>query len=112
MREEHEDRLEIEPWDEPISQWVAQHGDEPFAVDEVLHGALGMRAASRNPTVTRRVHPILERLGLERQRRSFVRGGGRVYRYVRRGPMPVCPAAPLPYCAPVDVAEEVPVMTE
>ena len=97
MKEQHEDRLEIEPWDELISKWVTQHGDQPFAVDHVLEGALGIRAASRNPNVTQRVHHILERLGFERKRRSFEKGGGRVYRYVR------CFTAPVPYCEPVDL---------
>lgn len=93
LREEHEERLVVDPWREEIAQWVSTHGDQPFAVEAVLEGVLKLSAASRNPTVTRRVHHILEQLGFERQRRSFERQGHRVYRYVRVG-SPTAPLAP------------------
>ena len=87
MREEHEDRLVVDPWQEQITEWVATHGDEPFAIEAVLEGVLNLKAASRNPKVTHRVHGILSRLGFERQRRHF-ESGRRGYRYVRSAPPP------------------------
>ena len=51
----------------------------------------------------RRVHHILERLGFERQRKSFDHGR-RVYRYVRVGGEPSRPTASLPHCPPTEIA--------
>ncbi len=90
MRDEHEDRLVVDPWHDQVAQWVGKHEDRPFAIEEVLEGVLKLTASSRNPNVTRRVHDILERLGFERQRRSFGQGR-RVYRYVRVGVQPSSP---------------------
>lgn len=103
MREEHEDRLVIDPWQDQVAQWVGKHQDRPFAIEEVLEGVLTLTASSRNPNVTRRVHHILDRLGFERQRRSFDQGR-RVYRYVRVGGEPSRPTSPLPLFNPPEVA--------
>jgi putative DNA primase/helicase len=93
MREQHEDRMESEPFEEAVASWIVKQGETPIAIDAVLENALGMKAASRNPNVTRRVHHILERLGFERQRRAFDGPGRRVYRYVRL-PAEPCPPGP------------------
>jgi putative DNA primase/helicase len=95
MREQHADRTEIEPWEESIASWVNAQGDAPIAIEAVLEHALGLKAASRNPNVTRRAHHVLERLGFERQRRAFDEPGRRVYRYVRRQESD-CPPASMP----------------
>ena len=100
MREQHADRMEDEPWEEAIASWVERQGDTPIAIEKLLENALGMKAATRNPNVTQRVHHILERLGFERQRRDFEKRGRRVYRYVRK--VEACPTDSLPHCAPVD----------
>jgi len=105
MHLEHQDRMEDDPWEERVGDWIATQGARPLAMDEILAGALRLQAAGRNPNVTRRVHSILEQLGFERQRRSFQHGAGRSYRYVRaasRGPLPVCPTAPEQDSAPSD----------
>lgn len=49
MRDQHEERLEVEPWEESIAAWVATQ-DAPIALEQVLEHALGMKASSRNPT--------------------------------------------------------------
>ncbi len=99
MRDEHEDRLVVDPWHEEIAEWVSNHGDKPFAVEAVLEGVLKLTSATRNPSVTRRVNHILERLGFERQRRSFG-AGRRVYRYVRTSTTPeASETAPVPHRA-------------
>lgn len=100
MREQHADRMEDEPWEEAIAAWVERQGDTPIAIEKLLENALGMKAATRNPNVTQRVHHILERLGFERQRKDFEKRGRRVYRYVRKENG--CPTGSLPYCSPVD----------
>lgn len=100
MREQHADRMEDEPWEEAIASWVERQGDTPIASEMLVENALGMKAATRNPNVTQRVHHILERLGFERQRRDFEKRGRRVYRYVRK--VEACPTDSLPHCAPVD----------
>jgi putative DNA primase/helicase len=101
MRQEHEERMEPEPWEEAIAAWLAGQSERPIGIEEVLEHALGMKAAARNPNVTRRVHDILVRLGFERQRKAFENPGRRVYRYVRMV-TETCPPASLPYCPPVD----------
>jgi hypothetical protein len=94
--------MEDEPWEEAIASWLERQGDAPIAIEKLLETALGMKAASRNPNVTQRVHQILERLGYRRERRDFEKAGRRVYRYVRqRGS---CPTDSLPYCPPDDSA--------
>ena len=100
MREQHADRMEDEPWEEAIAAWVERQGDSPIAIEKLLENALGMKATSRNPNVTQRVHHILERLGYRRERRDFEKMGRRVYRYVRQ--RSACPTDPLPYCPPVE----------
>ena len=102
MRVEHEDRLEIEPFEEAIVAWIEKQGETPIAIETVLENALGMKASTRNSNVTRRVHHILERLGFERQRKAFEEPGRRVYRYVRLQPVEPCPPDSLPYCPPVE----------
>jgi putative DNA primase/helicase len=83
MREEHVERMEVDPWDEVIRSWAESRGEAAFGINELLEGALGMKAQSRNPKVTRRVVPILEGLGYEK-RRAGARGE-RVYLYGRVG---------------------------
>lgn len=102
MREQHQDRMEDEPWEETIASWIERQGDTPIAIEKLLENALGMKAASRNPNVTQRVHHILERLGYRRERRDFEQTGRRVYRYVRK--QGSCPTDSLPYCPPADSA--------
>ncbi len=102
MRLEHEERLEVEPWEELIASWIARQEDGPIGIEQVLEHALGMKASSRNPNVTRRAHEVLERMGFERQRKAFEEPGRRVYRYVRQT-ADTCPPASLPYCPGVDV---------
>jgi hypothetical protein len=63
---------------------VSKQGNHPLAIDDVLDSALGIRAATRNPNITRRVSAILEQLGFERKRLSLAPGAGRNYRYVHR----------------------------
>jgi putative DNA primase/helicase len=104
MREQHADRMEVEPWEEAIASWVAKQSETPISIESVLEDALGIKASSRNPNVTRRVNHILERLGFERQRKAFDEPGRRVYRYVRL-PVEPCPAGPLPYCPDVEARE-------
>jgi putative DNA primase/helicase len=112
MHEQHADRMEDEPWEEAIASWTERQGDTPIAIDALLENALGMKAASRNPNVTQRVHHILERLGFERQRKAFEGAGRRVYRYVRRQES-ACPTDSLPYCPRVDLqVEDRPPVTE
>jgi putative DNA primase/helicase len=108
MRDQHADRLESEPWEERIAEWVDKQGDAPIAIEHLLESALGLKAASRNPNVTQRVSHILERLGFERRRGSFDRSARRVYRYVR---VEACPAGALPYCPSVE-PEPPPTTTE
>jgi putative DNA primase/helicase len=101
MREQHADRNEIEPWEESVDAWLKTQGNAPIAIEAVLEHALGLKAVSRNPNVTRRVHHVLESLGFERQRRAFDEPGRRVYRYVRRT-VERCPGDSLPLCPPVE----------
>jgi predicted P-loop ATPase len=41
MREEHEDRMEDDPWEERVATWVARQGKRPFSIDDVLDGRAG-----------------------------------------------------------------------
>jgi len=60
--------------------------------NELLDGALGLRAQGKNPGVTSRVSRILADLGFERRRASH--GGRRTYFY-EKALLPHCPTAPL-----------------
>jgi len=70
MRVEHGARLEVDAWEETILRWVSSRAAETFTMNELLEGALGLKAQSKNPQVTRRVSLILEELGFERRKRS------------------------------------------
>ena len=80
MRDEHEGRLESDPWEELLGSWTTQRGDQPFSMNEVLESALELKAHGKNPRVTGRVSQILHNLGFERRKRSAV---PRSYYYAR-----------------------------
>jgi putative DNA primase/helicase len=81
MSEQHEERLEVDPFEERVEVWVSKQGDRPIAMDHLLEMALGLSGASRNPQVTRRVVAALERLGYARKKLNA--NGTRAWRYVR-----------------------------
>ncbi len=85
MEGEHEERLEVDPWEESIAAWCDRSGRDgdgaQFTMVELLDGALGMRLAARSPNVTSRVGAILDRMGYERRRST---SGLRGYVYRRR----------------------------
>ena len=93
LREEHEERLETDPWEEAVARWLAgpPAARRPVTMDEILTEALGLRTQSKNSVVTRRVSRILATLGYERRRRS---GGPRSYFYVPAGTDGAEPALP------------------
>ncbi len=82
MRDEQDARLETDPWEETIEGWLAARGDPPFTMNEILEGALGLRAHCRNPHVTRRVSQLLERHGFERRKPP---ARPRTYQFAKRG---------------------------
>jgi putative DNA primase/helicase len=85
MRDEHEARLEHDPWEDILADWTRAHtsetGELPFSMNEILELALGLPAQSRNPRVTARVSGLLAKLGYEKRKRSSL---PRTYFYVRR----------------------------
>jgi hypothetical protein len=70
MRDEHEERLEADPWEDRLTVWTAQRAGADFTMAEVLESGLGLSAQARSPRVMGRVSQILERLGFERRKRS------------------------------------------
>jgi putative DNA primase/helicase len=91
LGEEHEERREIDPWEETFAAWVAARDSAAtFTMSHILESALGMRAQSGNPRVTVRAHAILTRLGFERRRRGAL---PRLHHYVR------LPVPPSPFLA-------------
>jgi predicted P-loop ATPase len=83
MGDEQAERVEVDPWEEILAAWTRRRGDAPFGMNELLEGALGLTAQSRNPRVTKRVTPMLVALGYERLR--VCGGGERTYVYARAG---------------------------
>jgi putative DNA primase/helicase len=85
LGDEHEDRLEVDPWEDAIAAFVAASaakgdGQGGFTMNDVLASALGLSAHASNPRVTVRASRILERQGFQRRRRSAL---PRAYVYVR-----------------------------
>jgi putative DNA primase/helicase len=85
MRDEHEGRLESDPWEEILETWTTARtgpsGDSAFTMNEVLESALQLRSHGKNSRVTTRVSQILDGLGFERRKRS---ARPRTYYYARR----------------------------
>ena len=84
MAEEHVDRLEVDPWDESLATWLRARDGRPFSMNELLEEALGLKAQSRNPRVTRRICARLERLGYTKRRVGP--RAERTYVYAREAP--------------------------
>jgi len=81
LGDEHEARLEVDPWEDAIATYVAKRdGQEGFTMNDLLESALGLSAHARNPRVTFRASRILERMGFERRRRAAL---PRTYAYFR-----------------------------
>jgi predicted P-loop ATPase len=93
MRDEHEARLEHDPWEDILADWTAartgETGELPFSMNEILGSALGLPAQSQNPRVTARASGLLAKLGYEKRKRSSL---PRTYYYVRRPDPAVRPA--------------------
>jgi predicted P-loop ATPase len=70
MGEEHEGRLEVDPWEELIATWIAARREASFTMTELLESALDLRTHGKNPRVTTRASQILEGLGFERRKRG------------------------------------------
>ena len=101
MRIEHEERLESDPWEDAITDWLATRArhsacSEPASVtmDEVLGQALGLKTQSKNPQVTRRVNRLLAGMGFARKRRSDP--AARLRLCAGCGVRPTVPTVPLP----------------
>jgi putative DNA primase/helicase len=98
MRAEQEERLEGDPWEDAITEWLANRartsalsGGVSVTMDEVLTRALGLKTQSKNPQVTRRVNRLLAAMGFARKRRSEP---PRAYVYAREAaavPLSNCP---------------------
>ncbi len=80
MHNEHDGRLESDPWEEVLSAWTSLRGDLPFTMNELLESALGLKSSGKNPRVTARASQLLSRLGFERRKRSAL---PRTYYYAR-----------------------------
>jgi putative DNA primase/helicase len=93
MKDEHESRLEQDPWEERLAAWASPRTDErgelPYSMNEILDSALGLRANTQNPRVTARVSSLLAKLGYEKRKRSSF---PRTYYYARRSVPAVLPA--------------------
>jgi len=87
MGDEHESRLESDPWEETLDAWTHARGELPFTMNELLESALGLKSLGKNPRVTARVSQLLARLGFERRKRS---ARPRTYYYAR--PSLPCPS--------------------
>ena len=94
MRDEHESRLEQDPWEERLLAWVAPRTDErgelSCGMTEILESALGLHASTQNPRVTGRVSALLAKLGYRKRKRG---SEPRTYYYERRpdpGGLPAC----------------------
>jgi predicted P-loop ATPase len=83
MGDEQAQRVELDPWEEIVAGWARKRGDTPFGMNELLEGALGLTAQSRNPRVTKRVIPVLMALGYEKTRVGPK--AERTYVYARAG---------------------------
>jgi putative DNA primase/helicase len=113
MREEQAARLEGDPLEDAVADWVARREGQPFTMVELLQTGLALSPSARTPTVMSRVSRILGGLGFERRRLSTrglgaegSAGGKRPYFYaqvrcpdVRPGARPgvavsLCPIEP------------------
>ena len=96
MRDEHDARLEHDPWEERLEAWTNARttatGELPFSMSELLELGLGVPAQSQNPRVTARVSRVLARLGYRKRKRSSL---PRTYFYARKPEV-----AGLPSCRP------------
>jgi putative DNA primase/helicase len=92
MDREQEERIEEDPCEERLAEWLAKQGTAPVSMDALLENALGMRGASKNPAITRRASSVLEGRGYRRMRLSL--NGRRCWRYV--------PSVVLPSQCPTD----------
>jgi len=93
MRDEHESRLEEDPWEEQLRAWTSRRedpsGELPYSMNEILESALGLRANAQNPRVTGRVSSLLAKLGYRKRKRG---SEPRTYFYERRRDPPGLPA--------------------
>lgn len=80
MAREQEERVEEDPCEERIAEWLCKQGSSAIAVDVLLENALGMTGATKNPAITRRVSAILQGLGYRRQKVTVE--GRRCWRYL------------------------------
>ena len=100
MRDEHESRLEQDPWEELLLAWTSPRTDEggelPYSMNEILERALGLRANTQNPRITGRVNSLLAKLGYRKRKHG---SEPRTYYYERRPDLPGLPA-----CRPASIA--------
>jgi putative DNA primase/helicase len=100
MRDEHESRLEEDPFEERLAAWTSPRTDEkgelPYAMTEILQAGLGLPAHAHNPRVTGRVSAVLAKLGYRKRKRG---GEPRTYYYERRAD----PGAGPPACRPASI---------
>ncbi len=90
MRDEHESRVDQDPWEDRLRAWAtprtdATTGELPYAMDEILESALGLPASTHNPRVTGRVSAIFAKLGYRKRKRGSL---PRTYYYERRPDRP------------------------
>lgn len=92
MAHEQEERVEEDPCEERVSEWLGKQGSTAIAVDALLENALGMSGATKNPVITRRVSAILQGLGYRRHKVTVE--GRRCWRYLPSAvPPSQCPTA-------------------
>ncbi len=68
LAEAHEGYRREDPWEEPISRWVAGNNATGFTTGEVLTSVLHIDPGKQQRREERRVAEVLQRLGFTRRR--------------------------------------------